>query len=87
MPTYAYRCEQCEAVAEQAHGIGEDPVIVCADCGGLMRRIVDAAPTILTGRQEKQKKIDQTAGSGEDPHAHDDHGSGCVLHRHPTQDH
>jgi putative FmdB family regulatory protein len=37
MPIYEYRCERCEEIQEELHGIHEEPAITCS-CGGRMRR-------------------------------------------------
>jgi len=39
MPTYDYKCPQCEAIEEQTHSIKEDPVYHCTKCGVEMKKM------------------------------------------------
>lgn len=40
MPTYDYKCKNCEKVFETFHGISENPQIFCPSCGSQARKIV-----------------------------------------------
>ena len=43
MPTYDYRCTECELVAEARHGINDRPQLQCPDCGTpKMKKMVSA---------------------------------------------
>lgn len=49
MPTYDYRCDQCERTFEVRQRISAEPLTSCERCGGPIRRLLAAAPFILKG--------------------------------------
>jgi putative FmdB family regulatory protein len=49
VPTYDYRCDQCERTFEVRHSISAEPLTTCERCGGPIRRLLAAAPFILKG--------------------------------------
>ena len=49
MPTYDYRCDQCDRTFEVRQRISEAPLATCDRCGGPIRRLLAAAPFILKG--------------------------------------
>ena len=49
MPTYDYRCDQCERTFEVRHRISEAALTTCDRCGGPIHRLLAAAPFILKG--------------------------------------
>ena len=40
MPTYMYKCQDCGHRFEQAQGFHDDPLEICPDCGGAVRRVI-----------------------------------------------
>jgi len=40
MPTYVYKCRDCEHRFEQTHGFHDDPVQICPECGGQVQRVI-----------------------------------------------
>ncbi len=51
MPTYEYGCDGCGHRFESFQGITEDPVKVCPECGGTVKRLISqGASFILKGR-------------------------------------
>lgn len=38
MPTYEYRCKQCEHELEAVQGFHDDPLTECPTCGGPLRK-------------------------------------------------
>jgi putative FmdB family regulatory protein len=40
MPTYEYKCSDCENVQEEVHSISITPMISCKICGGSCKRII-----------------------------------------------
>jgi putative FmdB family regulatory protein len=40
MPTYMYKCQECGHRFEQSQGFHDDPLEVCPDCGGAVRRVI-----------------------------------------------
>lgn len=50
MPTYEYKCFDCEAQFEVSQRITEEPLSVCTSCGGSnIKRLLFAAPFQLKG--------------------------------------
>jgi putative FmdB family regulatory protein len=49
MPTYVYACQACHAVIERRQGFNDDPLTVCEQCSGELRRVIQAVG-ILKGR-------------------------------------
>ena len=49
MPTYDYRCDQCERTFEVRHRISDAALTTCDRCGGPIHRLLAAAPFILKG--------------------------------------
>jgi putative FmdB family regulatory protein len=49
VPTYDYRCDQCDRTFEVRQRISEAPLTTCERCGGPIRRLLAAAPFILKG--------------------------------------
>jgi putative FmdB family regulatory protein len=39
MPTYEYRCKSCDYYFEQFQSIKDDPVKICPQCGGSVRKL------------------------------------------------
>lgn len=42
MPTYEYECSGCGHAFERFQGINEDPIRVCPECGGKVRRLISS---------------------------------------------
>ncbi len=40
MPTYEYKCESCEIEFERFQKMSDDPLTVCPECGGTVRRLI-----------------------------------------------
>jgi putative FmdB family regulatory protein len=40
MPTYEYRCSSCNKIFEVFHGMAENPVNKCPDCGSKVKRLI-----------------------------------------------
>jgi putative FmdB family regulatory protein len=49
VPTYDYRCDQCDRTFEVRQRISEEPLRTCERCGGAVRRLLAPAPFILKG--------------------------------------
>lgn len=49
MPTYDYRCDQCQRTFEVWQRISAEPLKSCQSCGGPVRRLLAPAPFILKG--------------------------------------
>ena len=40
MPTYSYRCKQCNEVTEAVQSMNDAPLSACLKCNGHMQRII-----------------------------------------------
>ncbi|MFH1429546.1 MAG: FmdB family zinc ribbon protein [Candidatus Margulisiibacteriota bacterium] len=47
MPTYTYRCKECNHQFDTSHSITADPLTDCPECSdGSLRRVINYAPGI-----------------------------------------
>ena len=49
MPTYEYQCDACGRIFEIRQRISEPALTRCETCGGVVKRLLSAAPFILKG--------------------------------------
>ncbi len=49
MPVYEYECPACEVVHEIQQRMADDPVSVCPDCGGPVKKIMSRSSFQLKG--------------------------------------
>lgn len=47
MPTYDYECSACGHAFEAFHGMSAEPISICPECGGKVRRLIGAGAGIL----------------------------------------
>jgi putative FmdB family regulatory protein len=49
VPTYQYRCKDCELVFEASQRITDAPLTKCAECGGRVARVIQPVGIIFKG--------------------------------------
>jgi putative FmdB family regulatory protein len=49
MPTYEYRCRNCGHHIEVVQSFTDDPLTVCAHCGGSLRKVFSPVGVVLKG--------------------------------------
>ena len=49
MPTYEYACKQCGHRFDIRQGWSDEPLTVCPECTGLIRRVLHPAGVIFKG--------------------------------------
>lgn len=49
MPTYQYRCTSCGSDLEAVQKFSDDPLTVCPDCGGDLRKVFSAVGVVFKG--------------------------------------
>lgn len=49
MPTYAYRCTQCEHAFEIQQAFTEDSLTVCPECSGVLRKLFSGVGVVFKG--------------------------------------
>ena len=70
MPLYDYQCNQCGHRFEVRQGIKEDPLTVCPQCGGPVRRVIHPVGIVFKGSgfyitdSRKASSATTPAGSG-----------------------
>ncbi|MCK5673495.1 MAG: zinc ribbon domain-containing protein [Spirochaetales bacterium] len=47
MPTYDYKCEQCERTFEHFQSMSDDPLTVCQECDGPLKRLIGGGLGII----------------------------------------
>ncbi len=49
MPTYVYRCRDCQKSVEIIQRFTDDPLTICPHCGGALQRVLFAPAIIFKG--------------------------------------
>lgn len=66
MPTYDYKCMVCSNTFELFQPMSAEPVKVCPECGGEVKRLIGTgAGTIFKGKGFYQTDYKGSAGSSE----------------------
>lgn len=50
MPTYTYRCTNCEHQFEARQRMMDDPLTECPECEGKVRRVVNSVGVVFKGK-------------------------------------
>lgn len=52
MPTYVYRCNECDEETEVVQRFSDDPISDCEKCGSsnCMRKVISAAKVVFVGK-------------------------------------
>jgi putative FmdB family regulatory protein len=49
LPTYQYRCTECDHAFDQFQSFTDDPLTVCPVCGGRLRKVFNAVGVVFKG--------------------------------------
>ena len=49
MPTYQYRCSECNHFFEQFQSFSDDALTVCPECQGKLRKVFNAVGVVFKG--------------------------------------
>ena len=49
MPTYGYKCGECDIRFERFQHFSEEPVKVCPECGGPVQRVIHPVGIVFKG--------------------------------------
>lgn len=49
MPTYEYACKQCGEHLEAVQSFNDDPLTVCPNCGGELRKVFGSVGIVFKG--------------------------------------
>ncbi len=47
MPTYQYRCEECQHGFEEFQSIVDDPITLCPECGGKVHQVISGGAGLI----------------------------------------
>ncbi len=73
MPTYEYLCQKCSHRSEVWQKMTDEPLTICAECGGHIRRVYYPAGIVFKGSgfYKTDHRSDSSAGSnGHNGHDH-----------------
>jgi putative FmdB family regulatory protein len=68
MPTYEYECRECSGRVEAFQKMSDEPLTICADCGGPLRRLLFPVGIVFKGSGfyvNDYKKDNGNGGRGE----------------------
>jgi putative FmdB family regulatory protein len=49
VPTYQYSCTECGSALEAQQSFSDDPLSVCPECGGRLRKVFSAVGVVFKG--------------------------------------
>lgn len=49
MPTYSYRCTECDTAFDVQQSFSDDSLTVCPSCGGRLRKVFSAVGVTFNG--------------------------------------
>jgi putative FmdB family regulatory protein len=69
MPTYEYKCKECEHSFEVFQSMKDDPLSICPECGGPVRRVLSGGAGVIFKGQgfyvtDKGKSVTDGAEAG-----------------------
>jgi putative FmdB family regulatory protein len=69
MPLYEYECIACGVRFERRQHMADDPVELCPECGGEVRRLIQPVGVVFKGKgfyvtENKQAQSSTVAGAG-----------------------
>jgi putative FmdB family regulatory protein len=71
MPTYEYLCQKCNHRSEVWQRMTDEPLTICAECGGHVRRVYYPAGIVFKG--SGFYKTDHRSGSSASSNGHNGH--------------
>ena len=67
MPTYSYRCTECDTAFDIQQAFTDDSLTVCPTCGGPLRKLFSAVGVSFTGSgfyRNDSRSADKKSSSG-----------------------
>lgn len=49
MPTYQYRCQDCDGLLEIVQSFSDDALTVCPECNGSLRKVFNSVGVVFKG--------------------------------------
>ncbi|MGL5825781.1 MAG: FmdB family zinc ribbon protein [Nocardioides sp.] len=79
MPTYQYACTECAHAFEQVQAFTDDPLTVCPECAGRLRKVFNAVGVVFKGsgfyRTDSRSTAERSAASADAKPAGEKSGS------------
>ena len=81
MPTYQYRCAACDNRFDAFQKFADDPLTICPECGGLIKRVIQPVGVVFKGsgwyindsrKSPSESSTESTAKSTESTSTSDD---------------
>jgi putative FmdB family regulatory protein len=69
MPTYEYQCKGCSHRFEIRQKMTDEPLTVCPECGGTIRRVLFPAGVVFKGSGFYKTDHANGSGAGENGHS------------------
>jgi putative FmdB family regulatory protein len=69
LPTYQYRCTECDHAFEEFQSFTDDALTVCPVCGGRLRKVYNAVGVVFKGSGFYRNDSRGTTTSSETPAA------------------
>ncbi|AMM20079.1 FmdB family transcriptional regulator [Frondihabitans sp. PAMC 28766] len=80
MPTYSYRCTECDNAFDIHQSFSDDTLTVCPVCGGKLRKVFSPVGVTFNGsgfyRTDSRAKTSSSSDGGSSSGAGSDSGSG-----------
>ena len=64
MPTYSYRCTECDNAFDVQQALSEDSLTVCPSCGGKLRKLFNMVGVTFNGSGFYRTDSRSSSGSG-----------------------
>jgi putative FmdB family regulatory protein len=71
LPTYQYRCTECDHAFEQFQSFTDDALTVCPACGGRLRKVFNAVGVVFKGSGFYRNDSRSTSSSSDAPSSSD----------------
>ncbi len=75
MPTYAYRCTVCENAFDVHQGFDDDPLTVCPQCAGRLRKVFSPVGVVFKGSGFYRTDARGSSSASTPPAKHETTGS------------
>ena len=75
MPTYEYECRDCGHTFERFQGINEEPIALCPECEGKVRRLISTGGGLVFKGPGFYATDYRSGGSGESKSPNDKKGN------------
>jgi putative FmdB family regulatory protein len=85
MPTYEYKCKECECSFEALQSMRDEPLAVCPECGGPVRRVLSGGAGVIFKGQGFYVTDKGKSGTGGGVHGGAKKGSTTTANSNPEQ--